>query len=116
MTTRECYDRIGGDYDDVMRRFRDDARVRRFAVMFLSDESIEDLERAMDAGSCEEAFRAAHTLKGVCLNLGFKKLYESVDAITEALRAGNMDSAAEILPQLIKDGRRTVEWLRELQK
>lgn len=116
MTTRECYERIGGDYEDVRRRFRDDARIRRFAIMFLGDDSMENLERAMNAGSCEEAFRAAHTLKGVCLNLGFKRLFESADAITEALRAGDMNKAADLLPQVIKDGRLTVEWLRELQK
>ena len=31
----------------------------------------------------EEAFRAAHTLKGVCLNLGFDELYEVSAEITE---------------------------------
>lgn len=116
MTTQECYERIGGDYEDVRRRFRDDARIRRFAVMFLKDESLEDLGRAMAAGNCEEAFRAAHTLKGVCLNLGFKRLYESSNAITEALRAGDMKQAAALLPQVTREGRLTVEWLRELQK
>ncbi len=32
----------------------------------------------------EDAFRAAHTLKGVCLNLGFSDLYHTSYDITES--------------------------------
>ena len=35
---------------------------------------------------CNDAFRAAHTMKGICLNLGFDKLYEVSAALTEQLR------------------------------
>ena len=33
-----------------------------------------------------QAFRAAHTIKGICLNLGFDKLYQASSDITEQLR------------------------------
>ena len=47
----------------------------------------------MDAGDVETAFRAAHTLMGICANLGFKALFELSYDITEALRAGDMEQA-----------------------
>ena len=39
----------------------------------------------------ELAFRAAHTLKGVCMNLGFDHLYNPSFEITESLRTGNLE-------------------------
>ncbi len=44
----------------------------RFALKFLDDESMDKLEAAMAVGDAEEAFMAAHTLKGVSQNLGFE--------------------------------------------
>ncbi len=41
----------------------------------------------MENGDTETAFRAAHTLKGICMNLGFDRLYEASYDITEVLRA-----------------------------
>ena len=56
-----------------------------------------------DADTINEIFRAAHTLKGVCLNLGFKVLYESTYNITEALRPGNPKLGKEELHNLFKE-------------
>ena len=56
------------------------------------------LTQAMDAGDVETAFRAAHTLKGICANLGFKLLFEVSYDITEALRAGDMEQAKVMWP------------------
>ena len=36
----------------------------------------------------EDAFRSAHTLKGVCQNLSFDRLYEVSHELTELLRDG----------------------------
>lgn len=39
----------------------------------------------------ETAFRAAHTLKGLCMNLGFDSLYEVSSALTENLRGRQLN-------------------------
>ena len=44
---------------------------------------LKNIYREKDA---EKAFRAAHTLKGICLNLGFDAFYEVSAALTEKLR------------------------------
>ena len=82
MTIKECY------YEDVLKRLMNEARIQKFALMFKKDPSMSQLTQAMDAGDVETAFRAAHTLKGICANLGFKSLFEVSYDITEALRAG----------------------------
>ena len=69
MTVKECYEAMGGDYEDVLKRLMSEARVQKFALMFKKDPSMSQLTQAMDAGDVETAFRAAHTLKAqVCTN------------------------------------------------
>lgn len=87
MTMRECYARMGGDYEDTMRRLRCEERAGRYLVRFLSDPTAGLLWRALEAGQGEAAFIAAHTLKGVSSYLGMNRLYASCCALTDALRA-----------------------------
>lgn len=98
MTIKECYEAMGGDYEDVFKRLMSEARIKKFALMFKKDPSMSQLTQAMDAGDIETAFRAAHTLKGICANLGFKSLFEVSYEITEALRAGDMEQAKVMWP------------------
>lgn len=65
MTIKECYEAMGGDYEDVLKRLMNEARIQKFALMFKKDPSMSQLTQAMDAGDVETAFRAAHTLKGI---------------------------------------------------
>lgn len=51
----------------------------------------------------EEAFRAAHSLKGVCQNLGFQRLEKTVSAMTELLRKWNEAQIDEEQAQLLFD-------------
>lgn len=94
MTVKEFYTAIGGDYEGTKARLSTDARIKKSALKFENDTNYNDLLRALAAGNVKDAFRAAHTLKGICLNLGFDSLYRSASAITEILRAGSLDTAA----------------------
>ena len=88
MTLKECYAALGGDYDEVMGRLRSERLVQKFVLKFLNDGSYQLLLDSLAAGDGEEAFRAAHTIKGVCANLAFNELLESSEGLTEALRDG----------------------------
>ena len=76
MTIRECYDVFGGDFDGVMKRLIDENRVERFALKFLDESSMKQLRISLIEDDQESAFRAAHTIKGICQNLGFTHLGE----------------------------------------
>ena len=60
--------------------------ITKFAKKFIDDASYSNLENAMTQNNAEEAFRAVHTLKGICLNLGFDTLYKASFELTEKLR------------------------------
>lgn len=37
MSLKECYDKMGADYEDVLSRLRSEVLVRKFALKFLDD-------------------------------------------------------------------------------
>lgn len=106
---------IGGNYQEMLSRVLSEARVKRFALMFLSDDSYQQLEEALEDGRTEDAFRAAHTLKGVCLNLAFTSLREQAVEVTEALRGGDLEKGRELFPELREKYLLTVQTLSELK-
>ena len=86
MTIQECYEAIGGNYEDVLGRLHSEALIRKFTLKFLEDQSYLQLKQALENKNYEDAFRSAHTLKGVCQNLSFDRLYEVSNELTELLR------------------------------
>lgn len=114
MTLKECYNALEGDYNGVISRLMTEKLVQKFVVKFLADSSYENLIKDMNEKNYDEAFREAHTLKGVCQNLSFTKLYASSDAVTEALRNGDYDKASELIPQLESDYTQTVSAINGL--
>jgi HPt (histidine-containing phosphotransfer) domain-containing protein len=77
--------------------------VQKFIVRFLKDDSYPQLQQALDEEDYETAFRAAHTLKGVCQNLGITVLFESSSALTEALRHRTLDNVDELMKKVSDD-------------
>ncbi|MEG1435591.1 MAG: Hpt domain-containing protein [Gordonibacter sp.] len=91
----------GIDYAEAMDRFGgNDALYRRLAVKFLDDRHFEALEKALESGDAEQAFREAHSLKGIVGNLSFTDLYRISCHISDALRDGNIVAAQEIMAPL----------------
>lgn len=69
MSQEECYVKLGGDYEEVLARLFSEDMVRQFLKKFLSDGTYRLLLEKLSSEDYPEAFRAAHTLKGVCENL-----------------------------------------------
>lgn len=115
MTIQECYAALEGDYEEVLSRLYSEALVKKFAGKFLADQSFQQLDTSLKAGSYEDAFRAAHTLKGVCQNLSFTRLHRSSHELTEALRTKDYELAARLFPQVEADYRQTTDAIRAYQ-
>mgnify|MGYP002510449831 FL=1 len=109
MTLKECYEALEGDYEGVVARLRSEKMVQKFVLKFLNDKSYELLEASLKEENYEDAFRAAHTIKGVCQNLNFTKLYESSSRLTESLRSGKGEETDELLEHVRKDYQQTAD-------
>lgn len=119
MTLQECYKKIGADYDSVIGRLMNERIVKKFVFKFQSDPSFRNLEEAVREKNWEEAFRAAHTLKGICGNLSFSRLAEASATLTDVLREKNgMEPDAEEIKALADGVRaeyeKTMDAIREL--
>ena len=115
MTIQECYQKLGGEFAQVEKRLPSVGLVRKFIVKFLDDDSYSNLCLAMQNGQREEAFRAAHTLKGVSANLGFSRLLASAGELTELLRAETETipgRTADLLEEVKQDYELTVSVIR----
>lgn len=108
MNIEECYEKLGGNYEEVRRRLPGLKMIERFIGIFLEDKSFEMLGMQIEYGNRREAFRAAHTLKGICANLGFTKLLHSVSRLTEELRC-ETDFVSDTAIELFKDVERDYE-------
>ena len=117
MTVREAYAQMGANYDEAMGLMRKEERVAKYMGMFLRDESFAKLQAAMEADDMEAAFTAAHTLKGVCGNLAFTRLFTLMSDLTEDLRHGrDIPHAKAAWPAAAEGYRETVRVLKAFQE
>ena len=115
MTLKECYDMFGGDYEDVSRRLPSEKLIEKF-LKFQDDKSYENLQNALKEEDYEEAFRAAHTLKGVAQNLSFKNLGQSSSLLTEALRAKKEKPGQELVENVAEDYEQVIKCIGQYKK
>ena len=115
MTIQEGYQALEGSYDEVLGTLYSEALVKKFVGMCLADKSYQLLVDSMEAKNYEEAFRAAHTIKGVCQNLAFTKLYQSSHEMTEALRNKETGRAEELLARVELDYAQTYAAVKSFQ-
>ena len=96
MTIEECYEKLGGSYKEVSKRIPSASLIEKFLIKFLKDDSFANLCAGMEEANRMEAFRAAHTLKGVCQNLGLGSLQTPTEMITEVLRVTDANVQTDI--------------------
>lgn len=108
----------GADYESLMARFMgNEPLYLRKLAMLPRDESLQHLGKALHAGDYPSAFNAAHTLKGVALNLGLVPLEQASCSIVEPLRRLEPRGDYPVLYQSIeKEFERAADLLEQLKE
>jgi len=114
MNIREAYILLNSDINKTLSRLMNENLVLKYSKKFIEDGSFTLLKESIDKKDYESAFRAAHTLKGVCLNMGYKDLIESSIALTEHLRGGNPLTDESLYKKVVEDYQKTIEVLKQL--
>ena len=71
MTLKECYDALGGNYEDTVRRLYNEKLVEKFLFKFEEDPSFENLKKRAGGGrsgscvSCGAYFKRCCTEHGI---------------------------------------------------
>ncbi len=102
MDTRRFYESLNENFDAVAARFGSTDMVGRFALKFAGDPSFDELKLWLGNRDGKQAFRAAHTLKGVAATLGFDRLAAAASALTESLRGGEITDEAQPLYEKVE--------------
>ena len=105
MTLKDCYMQMGADYEETVQRLRSESLIQRIILKFPQDPSYQELCQAL----------AAHTLKGVCQNLGFKNLYEPSAELTERLRPLQETETDDLMQKVTEEYNRTVKAIEDFQ-
>lgn len=100
------------NFETAMDRFLNNEELLLSFLKKLSEDSSFHLyAAAMKEKRYEDAFKAAHTLKGLCGNLSLDGLFEVVSKEVEFLRGGMYSEAEELLPEVEKKYQETIEIL-----
>lgn len=104
----------GVDIERVMERFMgNEALYIKFLKRFVEeDKSFQNMREHLRKEEYEEAFKAAHTLKGLLANLGLDAIMHSVAAITEKLRAGSLEGVQELMEEAEREYKSIVDILQ----
>lgn len=93
----------GFNVEEAMKRFMNNEQLWiKFLKKFKADDSYVKLVKAMEERDRENAFAAAHTLKGITGNLAMFRLNGLISEQTEHLRGteDSMETAAALMPQI----------------
>lgn len=83
----------GLDVEKTLERFMGNEELYiNFLKKFLKDHNYAGLKESLECGDCSNAFRFAHTLKGLAANLGLECILEPLVPVVEALRQEHMDN------------------------
>lgn len=96
MTIQEFYTEIGSDADNILKRLSSEGLIKRLVKKFPQDKSFMELKTGLEQKDAERAFLAAHTLKGICLNMEFNSLGKACSELTEKLRGRQLDGTQEL--------------------
>ena len=114
MTPKQVYEELHGDYNAIFAAVRSDAVIARLLKMLQKDESMKNLAQGIAESDPETAFRAAHTLKGVSLNLHLDELSKKAIELTEILRPRVLVGYQDAYRALVEEFQRTERAIEQL--
>lgn len=114
MQNKEELKALGIDIDAALERFMGSEKlILKTLTLFTADENLNSLCTALENNNAEEAYKAAHTLKGVCGNLSLTKLFELIKDISDALAKGDAAAAKSLLPAYAEEHKKVVEGIKK---
>ncbi|MBR5512562.1 MAG: Hpt domain-containing protein [Ruminococcus sp.] len=116
MKLKNFYEKTNGDYNEVVRRLVNEKLVMKYLKKFPDGNYFQQLKSSVAEQDYETAFRFAHTLKGLCLTLGFENMSKPVIELTEKLRAGMTENAQEYIVEIEPVYNDTIKWIGELSE
>lgn len=102
------------DVQGALRRFSGDEKLYFSCLeMFLKDPTLDELNSAIAEQSWDEAFTAAHALKGLAGNMGFIPLMHATGQLVVLIRGGRIKEIDDCMGQVNSKYRDIADAIRE---
>ena len=102
------------DVEGALKRLHGDEKLYVSCLkLFLDDPTIEQLNRAIASNAWDDAFTAAHALKGLAGNMGFVPLMHSTGQLVILIRGGRTREVVEYIAQVNSSYRDITDAIRD---
>lgn len=104
MLTIEKLEQYGANTNEAINRCMGNKDLYlRLVMLVFEDDNFDKLQKAINNDNLQEAFEAAHALKGILGNLSLGKIYDKSVEITELLRNKTKMDYHPLLNELLND-------------
>ncbi len=114
MTVQEFYVSLGSDYDSVKARLVSEKLIMKLLGKYPADKNYGLLVEGVAEKDYDKIFGAAHTIKGLALNLGFDELQKAASAMSEAYKKHEYDKLEELFPAVEKAQGKVLDGLAQM--
>lgn len=113
----DVLEKAGINYQEGLKRFAGkSALYEKYLLRFGQEPTFDQLKKAMAQEDYEEAFKAAHTMKGIVGNLSLNEFFELLKPFVEELRdQSDIPSAKMHMSTLIEEHDKLVEAIRQAE-
>lgn len=102
-TLRQSLQNVETDVDGALERFSgDEALYESLLQAFLTDPTMEMLQDAISRQAWDDAFTAAHALKGLAGNMGFVPLFHAMGELVIYIRTAKIKDVKDSLNQSLR--------------
>lgn len=116
MNVKEFYAETNGDYEEVIGRLGKEERILKYLKRFAEEKVLDTLETSLASKDYPEAFRAVHSIKGMCMNLGLRRLQQSSSILCEEIRNGEpQNDITEMVDKVKGDYDYTIEMISKVE-
>ncbi len=111
-------DALGIATKEGLSRFSNkEALYNKYLIKFIHEPTYALLQEAMCTQDAKEAFKAAHTIKGIAGNLSIVPLYKTLTALCDVLRAASdMKLAGDLFAQFSEEYTHCVSVIAEASR
>lgn len=114
MTIQEFYTELGEDYNKALKLLTKEEYVKQFVKRLPAATTVKDIEKALNSQDYQAAFREAHSLKGVCLNMALDGLFKVSSELTESLRNGPVGDVNQLYKNVELEYNRVCELIAKI--
>ncbi len=114
LNIKEFYQKIGTNHNDVCRRLISEELVIKYLKQFLNDNSFSMLDNSIKEHDYDRAVHASHTLKGLCVTLGFGNISQQIIALHSNLQKGIYTHNEEDFSKIKVGYNQLIEWIKLL--